>query len=285
MNVNEVVSTLYSGAGSKPPDGNLEGILAGDPARDVEKLAVCWRATVESIRKSVELKCDLLLTREPLYWEDRAKRAESPMGPPAGNHVEESLGFKAKEQLIGALPITIARVSSIWEGDGSRSLTGLLEALAITNHQPAVAPVAPGTPKAAIGKVAPVALATFVERAKPKLAAKSIRVVGSKQANLTTLAVLPGFISVADLSSLLAAGVVDAVISGDACEWEAFEYAEDWISAGEGKALILLGTAVSMDPGAAVFSTWVRSRLKGIEVIYIPAGDPFTPVHTEVPSW
>ena len=53
-------------------------------------------------------------------------------------------------------------------------------------------------------------------------------------------------------SSLLAAGVVDAVISGDACEWEAFEYAEDWISAGEGKALILLGTAVSMNPGAAV---------------------------------
>ena len=89
------------------------------------------------------------------------------MGPPVGNHVEESLGFKAKEQLIGALPITIVRVSSIWEGDDSRSLTGLLEALAITNHQPAAAPVAPGTPKAAIGKVAPVALATFVERAKP----------------------------------------------------------------------------------------------------------------------
>ena len=66
MNVNEVVSTLYSGAGSKPPDGNLEGILAGDPARDVEKLAVCWRATVESIRKSVEQKCDYYYTRTAL---------------------------------------------------------------------------------------------------------------------------------------------------------------------------------------------------------------------------
>ena len=72
---------------------------------------------------------------------------------------------------------------------------------------------------------------------------------------------------------------LDVVLSGEGCEWESFEYFEDWIDAGRGKGLIMLGLAVTSDPAAKEFASWVQSVVGSTRVAFLPVGDPFTPVH------
>jgi hypothetical protein len=68
---------------------------------------------------------------------------------------------------------------------------------------------------------------------------------------------------------------VDVVVTGEPVEWEAFPYCEDWISAGKGKAMILLGSEVSEEPGSVEVAAWLKSFISEVPVEWLPAGEPF----------
>jgi hypothetical protein len=76
----------------------------------------------------------------------------------------------------------------------------------------------------------------------------------------------------------------DAVVCGEACEWEAFEYGEDWISAGWGKGMVMLGYAVSEDPGAREMASWIKALISEVPVSHIPSGEPFVPAKANSPK-
>jgi len=47
------------------------------------------------------------------------------------------------------------------------------------------------------------------------------------------------------------------------------------VAAGQNKALILLGHAISEDPGMEECAMWLKTFLPGVPVEFVPAGDPF----------
>jgi hypothetical protein len=68
---------------------------------------------------------------------------------------------------------------------------------------------------------------------------------------------------------------VDVIVAGEQREWEGVEYAADANTAGQRKALILIGHWVSEDQGMRVCADWLKTFVPEVPVAWIPAGDPF----------
>jgi putative NIF3 family GTP cyclohydrolase 1 type 2 len=68
---------------------------------------------------------------------------------------------------------------------------------------------------------------------------------------------------------------VDVLVVGEAREWELVEYAQDSITAGNQKALIVLGHVVSEQGGMKYCTEWLKSFVADVPVEFVPASEPF----------
>ena len=68
---------------------------------------------------------------------------------------------------------------------------------------------------------------------------------------------------------------VDVLIIGETHEWELVEYAQDMISSGQKKALILLGHVVSEQAGMKLCADWLKPFVPEVPVEFIAAAEPF----------
>jgi putative NIF3 family GTP cyclohydrolase 1 type 2 len=102
---------------------------------------------------------------------------------------------------------------------------------------------------------------------------KTIRVVGDPETKISRVAISPGYASLQ--GALRTMPNNDLYIVGEAREWEGVEYAFDAMTAGMAKGLILLGHAMSEDPGMDVAADWLRGFITEVPIEFIPAGEPF----------
>jgi hypothetical protein len=68
----------------------------------------------------------------------------------------------------------------------------------------------------------------------------------------------------------LARSDIDAVVIGEAREWEGVEYAQDQIAANNKKGLIILGQVMSGEAGMRECAEWLKTF-----VTEVPAGEPY----------
>jgi hypothetical protein len=66
------------------------------------------------------------------------------------------------------------------------------------------------------------------------------------------------------------------LIVGEVSEWETAEYIRDANLLGSKIALIVLGHALSEEPGMEWLVEWLQPKLPGTKIIHIPSGNPFT---------
>ncbi len=66
----------------------------------------------------------------------------------------------------------------------------------------------------------------------------------------------------------------DVLAVGEINEWETCEYARDAISAGQKKALIVLGHANSEEPGMKYLAEWLKPLVPGVKITHVPCGEP-----------
>lgn len=83
----------------------VDTIKFGDPDKVVKKAAVCWYASIETLRKAYEAGCDLVITHEPTFWEHAAsEQAWRAKGP-----------GMAKCALLEQSGMTVLRVHDTWD--------------------------------------------------------------------------------------------------------------------------------------------------------------------------
>jgi len=72
MNTTDIHEYLLSNAPWDNRDNTVDTVKAGDAARPVSTVAVGWISSIESLRRAVELGCDLFITHEPTFWQHEA---------------------------------------------------------------------------------------------------------------------------------------------------------------------------------------------------------------------
>ena len=67
----------------------------------------------------------------------------------------------------------------------------------------------------------------------------------------------------------------DVLIVGEVHEWETAEYIRDARLLGHEISLVVLGHAVSEEPGMSWFVNWLQPKITGTKVTHIASKSPF----------
>ena len=108
-------------------------------------------------------------------------------------------------------------------------------------------------------------LAQFCQGMQARLNDRTMRIVGKPALPVKRVAASWGAGDRFDPPSpLLARADVDVLVVGEAREWELVEYAQDSITAGNQKALIILGHVVSEQGGMKYCTEWLKSFMTDV---------------------
>jgi putative NIF3 family GTP cyclohydrolase 1 type 2 len=121
-----------------------------------------------------------------------------------------------------------------------------------------------------------VSLLEFATTMKQRLDVRSMRVIGDPKLPVRRVATRWGYASLLpDLRTLVAGPDLDLLVIGETREWELIEYVQDQISAGLGKALIVVNHVVSEQAGMKYCAEWLRAFVSEVPVDFIAAQEPF----------
>lgn len=118
-------------------------------------------------------------------------------------------------------------------------------------------------------------LARLAKDMETKLKIRTMRVVGDPRLTVKRVIASWGYVSQMPGIPLLARPEVDVLVVGETREWEVVEYAQDMISSGKKKGLIVLGHVVSEQAGMKYCAEWLKGFVKEVPVEFIAAAEPF----------
>jgi putative NIF3 family GTP cyclohydrolase 1 type 2 len=277
LTANAVIEKLRGRVGASWMGGTSEFFQSGDGEATVTGIATMWTPSLAALQKAAAMKHNFIIAMEPPYWRETGTvKTEVSMGHPTDKALDASPAYQAKKKLIEDHGLVIWRFNENYAAlAGNPRLNALARTLGYKQHEDAAATAKLANTGAGVYRIPEVSLMDLAESASQHANAKALRVLGDPGARIQSVALLPGYMEDADIMAMVHDRNVDAVVCGEACEWEAFVYAEDWITAGWGKGLIMLGRAASEDPGEQELASWMKSFVTEVPVTGIAVGEPF----------
>jgi len=256
LTAKQVVEKIQAGIGVPWKSDTVDTFKAGDPATLVTGIATTALATMDVLQRAVAAKANLIITQEPPFY----SKADN------GANLANDLTYTQKREFIEKNKLVVWRFSDHWRArkpDGN--LIGLEASLGWTKY---------GVKgESAVYKLPGTTLGNLVKDIQKKLKLSTIRVIGDPKMRPARVSLLPAFTPLGDTRRMLAAS--DVVVVGKVYEWEGVEYAQDAVSAGWNKAMVILGLVASVDPGMNECAKWVRSVVPSVPVTFVPTGDPY----------
>lgn len=233
-------------------------LKAGDPDKELKKVAVTMFATVEVVKKAKEWGADMLIVHEPTYYDHF-------------ENIEDLPVVVAKRKLIEESGITIYRyhdymhhrkIDQIPEGEiyylglkGNVEKTPYSASYLFTADEPITA----------------LELANKMEN---ELGIKRVRIAGTRDKKSIKIALCFG--TPGGVFELLCDPNVEMVLTGEACEWKLAEYARDANSLGMNKTLIVMGHIGSERDGMRLLAKRLGETHTEFETRYIECGEVYT---------
>lgn len=278
LTANDVVNKIRSQVSRNWMGGTSEGFQSGDPNATVTGIATAWTPTIEALLKAISQKHNLIVSMEPPFWRETGPVfTEVSMGTPSMKALEANSVYQFKKKLIDEHGLILWRFNENYKALPSNPrLNALARTLGYKTHENAAATQKLAAIGAGVYTIPEIALADLAKKARDSANAKALRVLGDPKEKIKSVALLAGYIENEQIMAMVRDRSVDVVVCGEPCEWEAFEYAEDWITAGWGKGMIALGRAASEDPGAKELATWMGSFITEVPVTGIAVGEPFS---------
>jgi len=231
---------------------------ADGPATEVKGIATTVMSTFDQIRRAHAEGMNMILTHETTYWNDRDLL----------NGLADDPVYRAKSEFCATNNIVILRFH---DNLHARRPDFTYQALArVTGWAPYEEP--PNSHRFVLPETTLGALAADVAK---RLGSKALRVVGDPAARVRLAQMGVGY------GMPRAAGEVDVVMSGEAQETDGAvdntEYVMDAATLGVAKGQIILGHAMSEEPGMEDCAEWLRSFITEIPVKLVRAGEPYWP--------
>jgi putative NIF3 family GTP cyclohydrolase 1 type 2 len=236
----------------------VDRILAGDPNTAVRGIAVTMMATLDVLERAVAAGHNMIITHEPTFYVHQDTTAE----------IQNDPTLRYKLDFIRRNNIAIFRFHDHWHARRPDGIAiGMMQQLGWEKNADPADPlrfVFPGE-----------SLAKFCQDLQSRLNDRTMRVVGKPSMPVKRVAARWGAADRLTTIPLFARPDVDALVVGEAREWELVEYAQDSITAGNQKALIILGHVVSEQGGMQYCTEWLKSFVTDLPIEFVPAQEPF----------
>jgi putative NIF3 family GTP cyclohydrolase 1 type 2 len=240
------------------PPNTVDTVKAGDSSVVVSGIVTTFLDTMEVLREANRRGANLVITHEPTFY-NHLDATEFFANDPV---YREKLAFIEQHHMV---VFRLHDVVHLVAPD--RIATGLIEELGWQQYKSAATdPYRFTIPK--------TTLLDLSRELSKRLDARTLRVVGNPNLEVTKTAILPGASGLQKQVRALRLDDVEVLLVGESAEWEAVEYVRDASLQGRHKALILMGHQVSEEAGMKVVAEDLRALFPNLVVIHIPAGQP-----------
>ncbi len=256
MTANDVLALIKKNLGSPWNENTYRDVFhAGDPNQEVKGIATCFMPTLDLLQRAHAAGMNLVVGHETTYWNDR----DDTKG------MTDDAVYRFKTEFCAKNGMVILRLH-----DHAHShrpdfiMTGLLRALGWSARDPQ-------NPR--IYRFPTTTLEELAASIRRRTGSKALRVVGDPKARVSTGTAGMGY------STGRFSPDVDVVINGENPEtgnaYDPTEYALDAAFLGMNKGQIILGHAISEEPGMEDVANWLRTFIKDIPVQFMPSGEPY----------
>lgn len=253
-----VVQRIKSNVGVPWRDQTVDRIVAGSPDIQVQGIATTMMATLDVFQRAQAAGLNLIITHEPTYYSHQDTTEPFTSDP--------TYGFKA--EFLRKHKMAAFRFHDHWHARKPDGIAfGMMRELGWEKYVDAQHPRQFHLPS--------TSLADFAKEMQTKLKIRTMRVIGDPRLTIKNAAASWGYASQFPVTTLFAQPDVDVFIVGETREWEIVEYAQDAISAGAKKALIVLGHVVSEQAGMKYCAEWLKTFIPEVPVQFVQAVEPF----------
>lgn len=245
---------------SQVPGGALtttvDTLKSGNRDIKVTGIVTAMFATIDVIRKAIELGANFIIAHEPTFY----------------NHTDDTGWlqndevYKYKADLLKKHNIAVWRNHDYIHRVVPDGVTdGVLDQLQWKKYADAKIPNILTMPA--------TSLKDLIGYIKEKLNVDKVRYIGDPALSCSRILFMPG--APGGQRQIQAIGQVkpDVLIAGELQEWETAEYVRDAVAKGDKIALVVVGHIASEDAGSEYVMNWVKKNVPGIKVTRVKPGN------------
>jgi len=258
LTARDVVERIKQNIGVPWTEPTVDTFKDGDSTARVTGIAVTMMATFDVLKRAAARGANLVITHEPTFFDhfDKLDVLEA----------EHDSVTAAKRAFIREHRMVVVRMHDHWHRRRPEPMaTDLAHALGWDRYR---------GENEFVYRVPVTTLAQLAATIRQRLPAPTIRVVGDSSLSVSKIVLVPGAAGF-DRHRQALRQDIDVLVIGEAREWETVEYVADAITAGQKKALIILGHIPSEQDGMEDFTRWLGTFVKEVPVTFVPAADPF----------
>ncbi len=252
----QVIDRIKKNVGVPWRAETVDNVIAGNQGTAIKGIATTMMATLDVLQRSAAAGKNFIITHEPTFYSHQDKT----------DSLAQDATYRFKADFISKHDLVVFRFHDHWHAHRPDGIAaGMIQELGWEKNvdpQNARMFVFPATP-----------LARFAKDIQSRLKIRTMRVVGDPNLPIQRVAANWGYAS--QVPGMLARSDVDLLIVGETREWEVVEYAQDTITAGQKKALVILGHVVSEQAGMKYCAEWLKSFITDIPIEFIAASEPF----------
>jgi putative NIF3 family GTP cyclohydrolase 1 type 2 len=229
----------------------------GNPDSPVTGIATTVMVTFDMLKRAHTAGLNLVISHEDTFWNDRDDVKD----------LTENPLYKLKTEYIRKNGMVIWRDHDhLHAMKPDFTVVGSLRSVGVKGGEnAAMAPRIMTIPETTLGE--------FAAQVKRLTGSRAFRCVGDPKARVSKILLGPGY------ATPRMTAEADVVIGGEQQEadggFDNVEYVMDAASLGMAKGVIMLGHAISEQPGMEDYATWLRTFLHDVPIQFVPVVEPF----------
>lgn len=254
----KIIGLIIKQTGSPLIPKTVDVIKAGDPQTRVTGIVTTMFATMDVLKKAVEMNCNLIIAHEPVFY----------------NHLDETKQFLndpvylEKKKYIDDNKLVIWRFHDYIHRLKPDAIDhGMAKKLGWESFSPDKEYNMFRLPETTLRE-----LLVELKRIFPK---NAFNIVGDPDMRLSKVAFSAGAPGSTLHIRLLEDASVDVVLAGEVPQWETYEYARDAVSQNRKKAIVFLGHVTSEEPGMEYCAEWLKGFVKDLPVFFVASGPSY----------
>jgi putative NIF3 family GTP cyclohydrolase 1 type 2 len=258
LTASQILDRMHGQIGTPWFERGVDRIIAGDPDTPITGIATTMMATFDALKAAVAAKCNLVITHEPTFWSH----------PDTVTQLQDDPLYKTKLAYINAHRLVSFHFHDHWHA--KKPVDGIHQGMADRMGWSKYLTL----PYDRHINLPPTTLGALARKFQKKLEDRTLRVVGDPALPVRRIAVSWGNCSLIPGAPYLNSDC-DALVIGEEQDWDLIAYAQDLVSAGRKKGLIILGHVLSEQWGMEYAATWLCGFLPEVPVKFIRLVEPY----------